>query len=781
MTGRAAEPPSPEPGADPAWCLEASGDDPLRESSRQSRFALSNGFLGVRGEGPSTRVCDQPRPNRTSVAGLFDTSDAADATPRLIPAPDWLQVRLHLPEGAGPEARCGVATRRTRLEMKRGVLVLECDHASAGFALRVSELRLVSGRQRTIGLQRLRFQVIEGDIDIRLDAGIGAADGALVPDHEEPGLATWRTRRSGKILALAISASLTVDGATVAPTAIAPTGGSWTWRARAGQWVEFERLVAFGRGSAGDVDTAILAQSHLDAALALGSGGVLGQHERAWAHRWACSDIQIDGDPAAQGALRFAAYHLNGAANPDDEFVSIAARGLTGEDYAGHVFWDTEIFLLPFYCLTWPQAARALLMYRFHTLAAARARASRLGWRGALYAWESADTGDDVTPGHTVGPDRKVLAILCGTQEQHISADVAYAVWQYWTTTHDEGFLRDAGAEILLETARFWVSRAVPEADGRRHIRGVIGPDEYHETVDDNAFTNGMARWNVERALEVVELLRRRWPGRWAVLSASLGLAGPELDAWSAFVRTVQTGPDPATGLYEQFEGYGALEPIDLATYAGRSVPMDVVLGRARTARSQVIKQADVIALLVLLPDVFPGDTGAANFAFYAPRCSHGSSLSTAMHGLAAARLGLTDKALDFFRRTAEIDLGDDKAAIGGGVHIAALGGVWMMAVLGFAGLSFRDDGIGFRPRLPETWTAMRFPLQWRGRRLAIEIDPDAGCLHILVTSGEAMAVYVDDARYWLEPGQSRRIETPPPAVVVPSHPPLVTPQGEGT
>ena len=277
--------------------------------------------------------------------------------------------------------------------------------------------------------------------------------------------------------------------------------------------------------------------------------------------------------------MRFALYHLNSAANPADERVSIGARALTGDDYHGHVFWDTEIFLLPFYVLTWPEAARALLMYRFHTLDGAREKAAALGWRGALYAWESTDTGAEMTPEQAIGPDRKVIAILCGKQEQHISADVAYAVWQYWQATGDEGFLLDAGAEILLETGRFWSSRARLEADGRHHIRGVIGPDEYHEHIDDNAFTNVMARWNIRRALEVAALLRERWPERWALLAGRLGVDDSELEQWSRVAETMATGLDPVTGLFEQFASYFTLEDVDLADYAGRSVPMDVVLG----------------------------------------------------------------------------------------------------------------------------------------------------------------------------------------------------------
>jgi len=208
---------------------------------------------------------------------------------------------------------------------------------------------------------------------------------------------------------------------------------------RPGQIVCFERSVAVVRSDAQGLDPDSRARDKIDVARQLGWRGVLAEHEAAWTSRWRCSDVKVDGDAAAQKALRFAIYHLNSAANPDDEHVSIGARALTGDDYRGHVFWDTEIFLLPFYILTWPEAARALLMYRFHTLDAARAKAVGMGWRGALYAWESADTGVETTPEYVIGLDRRIVDILCGKQEQHISADVAYAVWQYWRATGMKG------------------------------------------------------------------------------------------------------------------------------------------------------------------------------------------------------------------------------------------------------------------------------------------------------------------------------------------------------
>jgi trehalose/maltose hydrolase-like predicted phosphorylase len=270
----------------------------------------------------------------------------------------------------------------------------------------------------------------------------------------------------------------------------------------------------------------------------------------------------------------------------------------------------------------------------------------------------------------------------------------------------------------------------------------VTGPDEYHETVDDNAFTNVMARWTILRAIETTALMRERWPDAWASLSARMQLDGHELQQWAGVAAAMATGLSPC-GLFEQFEGYFGLEQIDLEDYVGRSVPMDVVLGRERVEKSQVVKQADVVALLGLLPEEFAGDTGARNFAYYAPRCSHGSSLSRAMHGLVAARLGQSELALRFFRDTSEIDLADTHVTSDGGVHIAALGGIWMLAVLGFAGLKLLPDGLAFDPRLPVGWSTLAFGCQWRGRCLRIRVEQARNKFVAVLESGEPMTLVV--------------------------------------
>lgn len=740
-----------EPDTDPAWILDQQGFDPLRDSSRESRFAISNGFLGIRGGRTIDRLLGAAIAPRTYVAGLFDSLHVDQPISALVPAPDWLRIDISLCQHGCVLLGDDVSFRHRTLDFKRGALITESRVDNLpGKAIRLRVLRLVSMHSRALGLQLVQLDADAGAVEATLEASCEGLDSGLVTERLEQALGVWRTNATDKRLAMAVAVSLLVDGHVVAPKPLGPFKWSWTWTTRPGQVVCFERMVAVARADDLTEDPAEQALGQLATAEKLGWAGVLDKHEASWAHRWQESDFVIDGDPASQHALRFAIYHLNGAANPQDESVSIAARALTGADYHGHVFWDTEIFLLPFYTLTWPEAARALLIYRFRTLDGARAKAERLGFRGAMYAWESADTGAEMTPEHAIGPDRHVVDILCGTQELHISADVAYAVWHYWEATGDDAFLQEAGAEILLETARFWASRAQGEADGRHHIRGVIGPDEYHETIDDNAFTNVMARWNIRRGLATAALLRQRWPVLWETLSSALALYDAELQQWAGVADTMATGLDPQTGLFEQFAGFFKLETIDLASYAGRSVPMDVVLGRKRTQAAQVIKQADVVALLVLLPEEFADGTEATNFSYYEPRCSHGSSLSAALHGVAAARLSKSEMAMRFFRQASATDLADTHAAIDGGVHIAALGGMWMMAVLGFAGLTMNESGLGLNPQLPDGWQSLAFSVQWRGRRVSLSIDGSRKAIQATLASGEPMIIAVGEEKYQL-------------------------------
>jgi len=540
------------PSADAAWVLTHEGYDVLTESAFESSFAFGNGFLGMRAarsisRGPTwvswlgySRWASWPR---CYVAGLFDVPNIEPPVPALVPVADWSRIRIVL-DGEPLLAREGEIRVGTRqLDLRRGLLLSTWIHRTpAGITLEGRELRLLSLADRAMGLQLLQFSVDRSGVDVRLEASFPMAGLGMEPMRLERDLGVWRLEGTGKSVAMTGAALLRVGGGALVADRPVPLQWAWRWRSVAGQPAEFDRLVAVARSDARGDDPAPRAMVTLARATPRGWHAALAAHEAAWDARWTESDVRIEGDDELQQALRFAVYHLTSTANPDDERVSIGARALTGDAYLGHVFWDTEVYLLPFYTAVWPEAAQALLMYRFHTLPGARAKAAHYGFKGALYAWESADTGSETTPERVVRADGTVVEILTGRMEHHISADVAYAVWQYWRATGDDDFLLDAGAEILLETARFWASRAAAEPDGRRHIRHVIGPDEYHEDVDDNAFTNMMARWNIKRALETMELLRA------AALWKRLTLSDDELDDWRDAVARIVIGLDSATG-----------------------------------------------------------------------------------------------------------------------------------------------------------------------------------------------------------------------------------------
>lgn len=745
---------------DSAWRLEAPAYEPTLEHEIESRFAIGNGVLGVRASLEEPTIVSRPR---SLVAGLFDTPAGMPATPALVSGPNWLRLRalvdgepLVLETGTPmlPEARV--------LDLRRGLLIREWQWRSrAGHAARLRTLRFASQVDCALGIQIVDI-IVEQPVATTLEAWTEPTSTDLLPVSTSVALSVWRTAHDDRQLTVAQTANPAVDGHLVQAQADADEHMRWTWIAAPGQSASFVRAVAFVAGGLDsnldrdlDRDLGSVALAALQQARLAGLAQLLDVHAHAWADRWEASDVTVEGDAAAQRALRFAVYHLVSAANPDNGRVSIGARALTGDGYRGHVFWDTEIFLLPFYTYTWPVAARTLLMYRYHTLPAARAKAARLGYRGALYVWESADTGEEVTPHAVALPTGEVIPVRNGTEEQHISADIAYAVWQYWQATGDSAFLLEADAEIILETARFWASRAALESDGRYHIRGVIGPDEYHEGIDDNAYTNGMARWNLEHGMEAARLLTACWPAHRRALFERLGLTAAELLRWRDVAERLATSQTSAEGVIEQFAGFFALNALDLAAYDPRAAPMDMLFSRERTQRSQVVKQADVVMLLALLWDRYPAAVREANFRYYEPRTAHGSSLSPAIHALVAARLGDMELAYRYFNQAAAIDLDDTMGNAADGVHIAALGGLWQVAVLGFGGLSLRPDGLGLDPHLPEHWRTLTFSVQWRGRTVHVEIQREPRTLRMTVTQGISIMLSVGDLRRRLRRGES--------------------------
>jgi trehalose/maltose hydrolase-like predicted phosphorylase len=464
-----------------------------------------------------------------------------------------------------------------------------------------------------------------------------------------------------------------------------------------------ERLGAYER----DAEQASLA---LAAAEEAGFEQLLAEHRQAWAQRWQEADVVIEGDPQLQRAVRFALFHLIGSVADGGE-AAVGARGLSGPGYRGHVFWDSDAFVLPFLSATHPAAARAMLEYRIRRLPAAREAAVGLGRAGARFPWESADDGFDVTPSHAHLATGEIARIRTGELEEHIVADIAWAASCYLDWTGDHAFADGPGRDLLVETARYWASRIRIDGEGRAHLYGVIGPDEYHEPVDDNAFTNVIARWNLRRGAELAydEVERKRW----------LRLAKALVD-----------GYDPMSGLYEQFAGFFQLEPLVIADIAPRRpIAADLLLGPERTSAAQVLKQADVLMLHHLLPDEVEPGSLLPNLDFYEPRTAHGSSLSPAIHAALLARAGRFREALRALRIAARIDLDDLTGSTASGLHLATMGGLWQALAFGFAGVRPRGEVLRVEPHLPPEWAALELRLRFRGSPLRLRIDRDGVAL----------------------------------------------------
>lgn len=739
------------PPTDAGWQVVVDGWDPGREAAVESILAVVNGYCGVRAAVEEGSAASSPG---TYVNGVFDAAHEASAqaaatpehsvtaapTSELVRAPDWSRVRV-LVDGVPLDlGHAELLEQRRVLDLSRGALLRTWRLRHGERATRLRSLRFASLDDRHVLGQVLEVTpedwggqlVIEMavDADVTNDGGIRHL--VATATERRGGCPVLVARTSESDITIAMAARAATHGAA---GALAPELAERSVVHRAvltaepGRAEVVEKLVAVVTSRDGP-DPAAAAAARLEGAASLGLTEVRRRSAAAWGDRWRDADIVVSDEPALQQQARFAIYHLVGCANPDDEWASPGARSLTGERYRGHVFWDTEIFVLPFFCLTHPPTARALLMYRFHTLPAARDRARAQGHTGALYAWESTDTGVDLTPPYVINAAGDRLEILTGEQEHHISADIGHAVCRYWDATGDDGFMLEAGAAMLVEVARFWASRASVGADARQHILRVIGPDEYHESVDDNAYTNRLARDVLRRAAATAAWMAGSHRDRWAVLVSELAIGDGEPDAWRRVADALVDGLEPATGLVEQHDGYFELAPADLGRFEPRSQTMDNLMAWDELVATQILKQADVLMLPAVLPEELSELALAANYDYYEPRTSHDSSLSAPVHALVAARLNRLDDARRYLDRAAGIDLDLERGVTAaGGVHIAALGGMWQALVLGFAGVRASGDLLEAVPHVPAEWGELAIALQWDGRRLRCRAAGEAGAM----------------------------------------------------
>ena len=416
-----------------------------------------------------------------------------------------------------------------------------------------------------------------------------------------------------------------------------------------------------------------------------------------------------------QQAIRFNLFHiLQASARAED--TGVPAKGLTGQAYEGHYFWDTEIYLLPFLTYTSPRIARNLLAFRYKMLPQARARAKELGHRGAMFPWR------------TISGEEASAYYAAGTAQYHINADIMYALRKYVQATGDELFLRDYGAEMLVETARLWVDLGFySDAKGGKFcINGVTGPDEYNAVVNNNAYTNLMARENLRYATQVVEFLRATEPDAYDALVHKTALEPSEVKAWIRAAENMYVPYDEKLKIIPQDDNFLDREPWDFRNTPADHYPLLLFYHPLNIYRKQVIKQADVVLAMFLLGDAFPLETKKRNFDFYDPLTTGDSSLSSCVEAIIAAQIGDMDKAIRYGMAALLMDLADVGGNVKDGCHIASMGGTWMMLTYGFGGMRDNDGTLSFWPRrAPEENAILRFPLTYRGQMLEIEIGLD--------------------------------------------------------
>lgn len=674
----------PDIGEDPSWALREDGD-PIRRRVVESLFTVGAGGIATRGAVEEARPGAEPS---VLVAGVY-TGRGADE--HLLDGPIWTGLDIE----PAPVADHQV------LDLRTGTLA---RHEDADHPLRT--LRFASITRP--GVVAMRAEAPAGRL--RLGKALRPPPGADMSEGVLDGRRSWAR-----------------TGGTSGVTAVA-----WQRLSGGGESRTAERIAAYAAGTCGQrTPTGLVAT--LDAARRAGFDRLLGEHRAAWADRWDAVDVEVPDDPDLESAVRFALFQLWSNADGRRREAAVGARGLSGSGYSGHVFWDADVYVLPAVVTMHPRLATAMVDYRFHRLPAARAAARAAGRAGARFPWESASDGSDVTPssGYVGGVP---VRIRTGRSEEHITADVAWAAWHCARWTGRSGHLR-ARRALLEGTARYWASRCRVDDDGRAHIDDVIGPDEYHEGVSDNAFTNVMARWNLRAA---------------AAVTTSSG----QRRAWTSLAASLVDGYRPDTGLYEQFAGYFGLEPVKIDDIARPPVAADVLLGRDRLAATQIIKQPDALMLHHLVPEeVRPGSL-VPNVDFYLPRTAHGSSLSPAISASLLARAGRPEEALRLLRTAARIDLDDLTGTTAAGLHLAAMGGVWQALLQGFAGVRVRDGTMLVDPSLPDSWRTLGLRFRCLGRRVRLRITPDDVRVEVdvplrVAVAGRGEVVVTDTA--WIE------------------------------
>ncbi|EAE2068495.1 glycoside hydrolase family 65 protein [Listeria monocytogenes] len=692
-----------------------------------SQMTVGNGYLGVRG------ALEEEYPEQVRgmyVAGIYNRPSGSLSS-ELVNLPDVTRFQVML-DGENFSMQAGKVHAYERyLDMNTGELIRKITwESSAGKKYQLNFHRFVSKAAKHVIAAKVEIMPLSGAAKVKVKTGIDAqqtnfgtqqlAELSLRIFDEKLMVGEYETIESKQHITIATKVN---------------KKGIFTAKNRQ-LMTEVEQEIA--ENQLFTLEKISMVKTSLDQVDAELPNTTYAELKRAsetlWADFWEHAGVRVEStNDFDQFALDFACYHLEIMTPKDDFRCSVGAKGLTGEGYKGHVFWDTEIFIMPFFLYNKPEIAKQLLKYRYLHLKEAKEKATKNGYNGALFPWESAFSGEEETPEFAAinirtGTRQKVASAI---SEHHLVADIAYAVCEYETATKDAQFMKECGSELLLETAEFWLSRAT-NRNGRLEILDVIGPDEYTEHIDNNTYTNYMAHYNVKKALE------------WNKDNADF-VARAE-----AFLEKIYLPVANESGLIPQDDTFLEKDWINLDKYKAAQGTQGILLdySRQEVNELQILKQADLVMLFYLFPRMFAPDAVKQNLDYYEKRTIHDSSLSKAIHAIVENRTGNRAQAYQFFQEACLIDLGSEPHSSDDGLHAASLGAIWLAVVFGFAGIDTSGEILEIAPNIPDSWQSVAFEFSWKGEKILVEIAQNR--LHLSKSTKSVLELVIHGEKHQL-------------------------------
>ena len=696
------------------WLVKIDKLEKGREAFNAALFSISNGYAGIRGTDEETY---EGAP-RTFIAGLYNPDPLGMET--MASVQNWLATRLFVEDSQFFYEVGKLMAYHKTLDMRSAVLKKTVINKNReGRITKIETERFASMDNHHLLCLRYNVTPLNYSGQVKIITGIDGLIASSGYDHFDEidkghsGNIMFnivKTNRADTVIGMAAAVTTSFECTRKSADKEKQSWLELIFNAKRGKTYSVDKIVSIFT-SHESVNPKRDVLKMLKSAEKDGYDKVLSRHITAWDRLWRTHDVKIEGDPVAQHAIRFCTFQLLSYGPYATEDTNIGAKALTGDRYRGHVFWDTEIYLQPFYNLSLPELGKRLLMYRYNRLDYAIEKAKRLGARGACFVWESADTGKESVPIQWIFPNTGEIEILAFSDEEiHTSLDVCFAVRHYYLSTGDDEFMRRYGLEIFLQSALFYATRAeFNKKSGEYEIKNITGPDEHHYGANNSAYMNTMAKWTIEYALESLSKMEKSHPAFSKSLLHKTKISKKDIVMMRNVANRIRVNHDNKTKLIEEFDGYFKLRNL-------RPNTPGLVPGEKRS--SQVIKQADVVLLMFLLSEKYDFETKKVNYEYYEQRCDHVSSLSAGAHAIIAAELGKLNEAYRFFLDASTIDLRSEKWDCIEGIHIGSCGGAWQAVVFGFGGLRIGEKGISLNPNLPKKWKQLSFAVKHKGNRL---------------------------------------------------------------